>query len=214
MNIRLLNSLKQYPRSIKRLVRGMVLGLLMTLAIAQLATARPTDWMTVSTDLAQGQILPNAIAQALLSGTSEAPGITGNILLTETSAGLNISGTLTNAPPGFHGFHIHEGNSCADNGMAAGGHFNPSGAPHGHLLTGGLGGAHAGDFGNIWINDYGTAILDQTFPGLTLQKGFQQDGYVDVAGRTFILHADADDFSQPTGNAGNRIACGVISTLP
>jgi Cu-Zn family superoxide dismutase len=192
----------------------MVLGLLMTLAIANIAAARSTDWATISTDLAQGQILPHAIAQALISGTSEAPGITGNILLTETSAGLKVSGTLSNTPPGFHGFHIHEGNSCADNGTAAGGHFNPAGVPHGHLITDGLSRAHAGDFGNIWINDYGTAILDQTFPGLTLQESSGQGGYVAVTGRTFILHADADDFSQPTGNAGKRIACGVISALP
>jgi|GEM_PF-3212056 Cu-Zn family superoxide dismutase len=214
MKICLPNPLKRCSRQFNRLIRGMVLGLLVTLAIANIAAARSTNWTTLSSDLAQGQILPSTIAQSLISGTSESPGITGNILLTETSAGLKVSGTLNNAPPGIHGFHIHEGNSCDDNGMAAGGHFNPAGMPHGHLLTDGLNRAHAGDFGNIWINDYGTAILDQTFPGLTVQKGSQQNGYVSVVGRTFILHADADDFSQPTGNAGKRIACGVISTLP
>jgi Cu-Zn family superoxide dismutase len=150
---------------------------------------------------------PVRVAQAIVRGNSAYPYLTGTVLFLESEAGLAISGTLTNAPPGEHGFHIHAGNSCADDGQAAGSHFNPDGVQHGYLPSQGFGSAHAGDLGNILVAADGTATWETTLPGLTLDGS-----HYSVAGRTVILHAQADDFSQPSGNAGARIGCGVIES--
>ena len=155
--------------------------------------------------LSQNTLPSSPIAQVIMSGSADHPNLAGNLLLAETSTGLHLSGTLTNVPSGKHGFHIHEVGSCAENGMASGGHFNPDQVEHGHLLVNGLQQAHAGDLGNVAVDPNGTAILDQTFPYLTLN-----DGSYAVTGRAIVLHEKADDFSQPNGNAGARIGCGVI----
>ena len=160
---------------------------------------QPVNQAIASSD-AEGQI-----AQARISGTSGSATIRGQVLLVETAAGLNLSGTLFNAPPGSHGFHIHETGSCDNKGMAAGGHFNPDQVAHGNLLHSGFQQAHAGDLGNVGVDSNGVAMLDQTFPGLTLAAGKYS-----VAGRSIIIHEKPDDFSQPTGNAGARIGCGAI----
>ena len=108
-------------------------------------------------------------------------------------------------PPGLHGFHIHEFGGCGDSGKAAGGHYNPEGAMHGMLAKDGPHKAHAGDMGNITVDANGGATLETVLPNVHLTGGASS-----VAGRAVILHEKADDFSQPTGNAGGRIACGPI----
>lgn len=145
------------------------------------------------------------IAQATITGTSTNPTISGEISLVETAAGLQMQGTLENVPAGMHGFHIHEGSSCAEEGKAAGGHFNPQEVAHGHLPSTGFDEAHAGDLGNLLATDNAPADWSLDVAGLTLTPG-----EFSVSDRTFILHADPDDLSQPTGNAGARIACGMI----
>jgi Cu-Zn family superoxide dismutase len=112
---------------------------------------------------------------------------------------------VANVPPGQHGLHIHQFGSCADAGKAAGGHYNPASAPHGYLPKDGLTHAHAGDFGNIQISADGAGTLELVIPNLSLNAGPYP-----VAGRTVIVHEQMDDFGQPTGNAGGRIACGPI----
>lgn len=148
------------------------------------------------------------IGHALIQGTSAYPELSGELLFYETSTGLKIIGKLINTPPGVHGFHIHEFGSCAEEGKAAGGHYNPDGVNHGDLLTDSFEHAHAGDLGNVMVADNGTAVWEQTFPGLSLSSG-----HYSVVGRSVILHADPDDFSQPTGNAGARIGCGTIRSI-
>ena len=132
----------------------------------------------------------------------------GVILLEDTGVGLKMSAQISKASPGKHGFHIHEFGSCADMGKAAGGHFNPNSVPHGDLITDGLFQAHSGDLGNFEIGSDGTGTLELTLPGLTISGG----SYA-VAGRAFILHTKPDDFGQPTGNAGSRVACGTIIVI-
>ena len=146
-----------------------------------------------------------AIAQATLAGTELNPDITGELTVEETADGLLMQGTLRNVPPGEHGFHIHEGESCADEGKAAGGHFNPRQVEHGFLPEDGLDNAHAGDTGNVEAAEDGTVNWSLEVPELTLAPG-----ELSVANRAVILHAQPDDFGQPTGNAGDRIACGII----
>jgi Cu-Zn family superoxide dismutase len=132
------------------------------------------------------------------------------VFFEETKSGLKIKAQIKDAPAGEHGFHVHEFGSCEDSGKAAGSHYNPLKSIHGHAVRGGLKKAHAGDMGNITVNADGTAILEVVLPKAVGLVG----GKYNVAGRAVILHEKADDFSQPTGNAGGRIACGVIIVLP
>jgi len=123
----------------------------------------------------------------------------------EIAEGLKINVVVRNAPPGVHGIHLHENGICAEQGKAAGGHFNPDNVSHGDIAKDGFEHAHAGDLGNIEIGPDGSGALEKVISGLTLEAG-----KFGVIGRSVILHEKADDFGQPTGNAGGRIACGVI----
>jgi Cu-Zn family superoxide dismutase len=171
-------------RSIQRITRSVM----MSLAAALLATAAEA-----------------ATGTATIHGTSDDSPISGIATFTDTDRGLEVSIRIASAPPGQHGIHIHQFGACDSGGNAAGSHYNPDGVKHGYLLSDGLGGAHAGDLGNIEIGPDGSGHLDLIILGLTVTGGKYS-----VAGRSVILHAQQDDFGQPTGNAGGRIGCGVI----
>ncbi|BAU62769.1 putative superoxide dismutase [Stanieria sp. NIES-3757] len=154
----------------------------------------------------QSLLAQTSAIQTIISGTSQSPSTTGTVVLTETAEGLRITGTIANLTPGEHGFHVHEYGSCGNDADDAGGHFNPAGVPHGHLLSSGFENAHGGDLGNIYAAEDGIAKFDQVYPGLTLA-----DSSYSVMGRSLVVHANPDDFAtQPTGNSGARIGCGVI----
>jgi Cu-Zn family superoxide dismutase len=147
----------------------------------------------------------SASGTADLRGTTELSPIKGTVQFVETGEGLEVKVQLVGVPPGAHGFHIHEFGDCSEQGKAAGGHFNPMGAPHGHALKAGPGKSHPGDMGNLTVGSNGEASLSLTLPGVSLSAG-----PLAVAGRAVVLHEKADDFSQPVGNAGGRIGCGAI----
>jgi Cu-Zn family superoxide dismutase len=129
--------------------------------------------------------------------------VEGTVTFAAVSGGVAVKASLKGLPPGGHGFHVHEFGDCtAPDGTAAGGHFNPAGNPHGAPADAKR---HAGDLGNIQAAADGTATLDWTDPTMKL------DGADGVIGHAVIVHANADDLkTQPTGNAGGRVACGVI----
>ena len=131
----------------------------------------------------------------------------GVIKFEQTPAGVHITGQITGlAPNSTHGFHIHEfGDASSADGSAAGGHYNPEGAAHQHA---GMDNPmrHAGDLGNVQADGSGAASIDVTDPDLSI-AGMNHP----IIGRGLVLHANADDLkSQPAGNAGPRIAVGVI----
>ena len=103
-----------------------------------------------------------------------------------------------------HGFHIHEKGDCSSgDGMSAGGHFNPLGKPHAHPSTPER---HAGDMFALKADDYGNATLSIELDVITVTEG-----PTGIIGRGVIVHAQPDDYrTQPTGNAGARLACGAI----
>jgi superoxide dismutase, Cu-Zn family len=142
---------------------------------------------------------------ARLQPTAKESALTGTVSFEETDDGLKIVAEISGAPAGEHGFHIHEFGSCDDAGKAAGAHYNPLSSPHGHVHKDGPKKAHAGDLGNVTVGEDGKAKLEATLPKLGLSAG-----KFNVGGRAVILHEKADDFSQPAGNAGGRIACGII----
>jgi superoxide dismutase, Cu-Zn family len=113
---------------------------------------------------------------------------------------VRVQGLKPNAE---HGFHIHEKGDCsAADGMSAGGHFNPTGQPHGPQG----GPRHAGDLPNLRSDVNGRADVRFSVTGLGIGSGA-----ADIVGRGLIVHADPDDYkTQPTGNSGARLACGVI----
>jgi Cu-Zn family superoxide dismutase len=102
------------------------------------------------------------------------------------------------------GFHIHEAGDCSSgDGMSAKGHFNPHGKPHGNP---GSAERHAGDLPSLKVGKDGRAKVDVTVDAISIGQGAGN-----IVGRGLIIHADPDDYkTQPTGNAGARIACGVI----
>jgi superoxide dismutase, Cu-Zn family len=107
-------------------------------------------------------------------------------------------------PDAEHGFHIHEAGDCSSgDGMSAKGHFNPHGKPHGDPKSAER---HAGDLPSLKAGKDGRAKLDVTVDAISLGQG-----PANIIGRGLIIHADPDDYkTQPTGNAGARLACGVI----
>jgi len=107
-------------------------------------------------------------------------------------------------PGQAHGFHIHEAGDCSSgDGMSTKGHFNPQGKPHGNPTAGEH---HAGDLPAIEAGKNGRGKVDAVLEGITIAPGPNS-----IVGRGLIIHAEPDDYkTQPTGNAGARIACGVI----
>lgn len=132
----------------------------------------------------------------------------GTARLVETRSGVEVTVRLTGVPPGEHGFHVHEFGNCDAGGEAAGDHFNPVGTSHGMVVKDGVRSSHAGDMGNIVASADGTAELVLNLPAVTLQAG-----PLNLDGRALVLHEKPDDFGQPSGNAGRRIACGVIELI-
>lgn len=136
--------------------------------------------------------------------------VSGRLTLLPMGDGVHISGEIGGLQAGSsHGFHIHEKGDCsAVDASSAGGHFNPAAKPHGRA---GHGAHHAGDGDNLVANAQGVARVDAHFSGVSLGGGAAND----IAGRALIVHAAADDYSsQPAGNAGARVACGVIRPTP
>lgn len=125
----------------------------------------------------------------------------------ETERSVQITYEVTGMTPNkTRGFHIHEVGDCSsDDGMSAGGHFNPGGHEHGSLHDED---SHAGDLGNITSDDKGSAVGRISH---VKKISLDSDDATNIVGRSVIVHAAADDLiSQPTGDAGPRVACGVI----
>jgi superoxide dismutase, Cu-Zn family len=127
----------------------------------------------------------------------------GMIMFSNTVEGVQVTAKVSGLTPGKHGFHIHEFGDCsAADGTSAGGHFNPDGHDHGSLTAPMR---HAGDLGNLEADADGNASV--TF----IDKGLKLSGPHSIIGHSVIIHANEDDYTtQPTGNAGPRVACGVI----
>ena len=129
--------------------------------------------------------------------------VQGVVRFTIHGDAVQVTGEITGLTPGLHGFHIHEFGDCTDmaKAMSTGGHFNPEKHQHGKP---GDAMSHPGDMGNLKADDKGHAHLEITLGSASVS------GKNAILGRGVIVHEKTDDFSQPTGNAGGRIGCGVI----
>jgi Cu-Zn family superoxide dismutase len=169
----------------------------------------------------KGRVIAFAVTGALVAGAAwaQTDGAKATAQLQPTK-GNTASGTVTFtqrgskvlaevkvsglSPGAEHGFHIHEKGDCSSgDGMSTGGHFNPLGKPHAHFNTTDR---HAGDMPALKADASGNASVTVELDVITVT-----DGPTSVVGRGLIVHAQPDDYkTQPTGNAGARIACGVI----
>jgi Cu-Zn family superoxide dismutase len=144
-------------------------------------------------------------ATATMAGTAKFKAVKGTVEFKETDDGIEVTANIEGLKKGVHGFHIHEKGDCsAPDAKSAGGHFNPSNHKHGAPDAAEH---HEGDLGNITAEKDGKGTATITIKGVTLG-----DGDTSIVGKGFIIHAKADNFkTQPTGDAGDRVACGVIT---
>ncbi|MDB5053893.1 MAG: superoxide dismutase [Bacilli bacterium] len=132
----------------------------------------------------------------------------GTVQLIQAADGVHIHLDAANLPPGTHGFHIHETGKCEiPDFKSAGAHLNPQQKQHGFKNPQGF---HAGDLPNVEVGSNGKVVADIITKTVTLEKG-QPNSLLTPEGTAFIIHEKADDYmTDPSGNSGNRIACGVI----
>jgi Cu-Zn family superoxide dismutase len=135
----------------------------------------------------------------------------GTATLTQGSNGVNIALDLKGLPPGEHALHVHMTAKCeAPAFTSAGGHFNPATKKHGMKNPDG---PHAGDMNNFTVGADGSVKATVTAPGVTLREG-QPNSVFTNGGTALMIHAKGDDMmTDPTGNAGDRIACGTIAKM-
>jgi superoxide dismutase, Cu-Zn family len=133
----------------------------------------------------------------------------GTLTLERSVAGVRIAGALTGVPPGVHGIHFHQVGRCdAPDFATAGPHLNPAHAAHGLENARG---PHAGDLPNLTANPAGQMLVDVATPRVTLDAD-PRVGLFDDDGTSLVIHANRDDQrTDPAGNSGARIACGVVT---
>lgn len=130
----------------------------------------------------------------------------GQLEIVQKGKEVLIKGEISGLGPNtVHGFHVHENGDCsAKDGSSAGGHFNPMDMNHGGPE---MDKHHVGDLGNIRANKKGKALIDKKYKFLTLEEAKKAS----ILNKAIIVHSKADDLeSQPSGDAGKRIACGII----
>ena len=162
--------------------------------------------LTASASLLALAALP-AAAQSAKATLKNAEGKeVGRAALTQTPAGVLIRLTVKGLPAGERAFHIHGVGKCEPPFESAGPHFNPENHQHGFAVEGGW---HAGDLPNVTIPAEGALEIDILATELSVSDGDEK--MLDADGSALIVHAGIDDYTtQPTGNAGGRIACGVV----
>jgi Cu-Zn family superoxide dismutase len=178
---------------------------------AEATAAQPTAESTPDAPPAMtSEAHANHGAAAELAPTKDSA-VKGNVTFSVVDGKVHVKGAVSGLKPNSeHGFHIHEKGDCsAPDGASAGGHFNPGKEDHGSVAATPH---HGGDMPNIKADAQGNAVVDaDVSTNVNIGKG---DDF-DIIGRGLIVHADADDYkTQPTGNAGARLACAVIKAAP
>ena len=187
--------------------RKLILPALAAVAACSLATAT-LHAQAPKKSAAKGAMMMagNSVAKAIavLNATKSGGEAKGEVTFTKVEGGVEVKGRITGLAPGEHGFHIHEfGDPSSPDAMSAGGHFNPDKTEHGAMKAEKR---HVGDLGNITASARGVAEI-----GPFIDPTLAFSGSHNILGRGVIVHEKADDLkTQPTGNAGGRVAVGVI----
>jgi superoxide dismutase, Cu-Zn family len=154
-------------------------------------------------------VVPMAEAATARAELKDVRGVrVGEASLQDTPEGVKVSATFSELPAGDHAFHVHAIGRCEPPFESAGGHFNPTNRQHGRDNPQG---AHAGDMPNLQVPERKTAQIEIVLKDVTLETG--PNRLLDADGASLVVHERADDYvTDPAGNAGARIACGVITT--
>lgn len=166
---------------------------------------KQTDENEAASDETEQQQTEERTATATLEATSGSQ-VTGEVTFTEENGKVRFELTAENLTPGEHAVHLHENGDCsAEDASSAGGHWNPTMKPHGKRGEGTD--FHKGDIDNMKVGEDGKGTLKITVDGWSIGG----PDSTNVIGKSVIIHEKADDFtSQPSGNAGSRVSCGVI----
>jgi superoxide dismutase, Cu-Zn family len=163
--------------------------------------------MNVFSQMDMGKMAPATVDRAIcILYPTAGNNVSGTITFTQTDKGVKVVADLQGLSKGKHGFHIHEFGDCSSpDGTSAGGHYNPAGKTHGAPMDMSR---HMGDMGNLEADDSGKAHLEY------IDAVIKLNGPGSVLGRSIIVHKGEDDLkTQPTGNSGARVACGVIGVM-
>jgi Cu-Zn family superoxide dismutase len=173
--------------------------------LATSAAEVPID--TSATPLSMRGVIEGASVVAVLEPT-EGNDVRGRVAFIEIEDGIRIVAEISGLDAGLHGFHVHETGDCsAPDASSAGGHFAPGGTPHG-APDAPPAERHAGDLGNLEAVADGTARYERVDSAIRLA------GPNSIVGKAVVVHAGEDDLtSQPSGDAGSRVACGVIERM-
>jgi Cu-Zn family superoxide dismutase len=181
---------------IKKCIAALAVSLLICFAVLSLRTQAVAQGKAehgTPVTKALGQLIPTTKTQSTVKGT---------VTFTKTSSGVHVHGEISGLTPGEHGFHVHEFGVWNEDGMASGGHFNPTKAPHASHSSDKR---HVGDMGNIKADESGNAVVDLDDDQMSFE------GPTSILGRGLVVHAKADDLkSQPSGDAGGRLAVAII----
>merc|ERR1711981_359397 len=160
-------------------------------------------------------VLRRAFSVVHPSGGEGLDVVRGKIHLEETSEGVFITGTIFGLKPGRHGFHVHQEGNLGENCKSSGGHYNPAGNDHSSPTSAKR---HVGDLGNVVTNRFGKTAVNIFDNVITLDTTSENS----IVNRAFVVHLGEDDLGIPgllegdsgslkTGNAGARVACGIIA---
>jgi Cu-Zn family superoxide dismutase len=188
----------------KNNLKNLITGSIMTVAFALLLYAcNGQNNKMESNKMAAAANEMNITKAVAVLHPIEGSNVHGVVTFTKVENGIKIVADIEGLTPGKHGFHIHEYGDCsAPDGTSAGGHFNPDNKKHGATDAAER---HVGDMGNVTADADGNAHFEWTDNLMTFS------GPHSIIGRGVIVHAGEDDLvSQPTGDAGSRVACGVI----
>lgn len=183
-------------------MRRQIIGSVLILAVGGCAQVSKKEEKSEAAAIAAA---PKKAQAILLAGSKEK--IKGSVEFVPVDGQMKIRVKVEGLKPGAHGFHIHDKGDCSSADFnSAGPHFNPENVPHG---APGVAPQHAGDLGNLIADKSGKADVEISAMNLSLgESPFK------IIGKAVIIHQDKDDLkTQPTGNAGKRIACGVIEAL-
>lgn len=168
---------------------------------------RMSNFLATTAVLAAIVAVPASAANLATAQLKDSSGIAvGDADLVQTDAGVLIKLQLNGLKPGEHAFHIHAVGKCEAPFESAGAHFNPNHQKHGMMS----GEGHAGDMANLHVPQNGDLSVEVLNREVTLEQG-KPNSLLDADGSSLVIHAKADDYqTDPAGNAGDRIACGVI----